>query len=572
MSVSITPVQTLKTVAASVVNLSRLDPAKEPGLRNAVRSARRMVSDILQNRKETTIDSPEEQAAAIYDVMRAENKAALIARHPSPEVHGIYLDKFAPSLDGKDFNMAIDAVRLRGHEGMEGMAFLRCNMNHLRHGHHDPVDDNNLSQNLAALDRDLGRAMALNSAVAMPTPSKLAESITRIQAHGDYLYGMQSGASTMFEKLDSFGVDAHYEFYGADTLLRTYLEASTNPDSITVPVGGRMNGVTVYGLREGNYRVTNDIPYPTQEDMDTLNKAVEYTKAKLMTLPLVGPDGAALDDVDTRNVRIQFSGFASAQLHEGQSFRMSAFYQHVDKPFHEAAKLVHNDRFARNNELMMVIDGSSGLLPVYHESPTDRKDVSKHVRAIENAITKTGGKAQLVSPADYALLENSGANVQALSVFLSNSEVRELPSQHISIMSAGQYLLNMAVQSAVDNLRNDEGKITSLERHPNDSPDALMGQDLSSLIVEKLKQTLPGVSDGVVESVREAVGKQPPGVTATSVVWGIESKLDTFAKQALLTKGELKPLSPDLGEVEDLTVVLEMPDAGMSPQERRRLQ
>lgn len=570
MSVSITPVQTLKTVAASVVSLSRMDTANAPGLRNAARSAKRMVEAISHNRNVDPMATAEVQAHAVYDAMRALNFSSFIAQYPSS--YEDYKDNFAPLLDAKDFDFSRDAVPFKGAEGMDGMAFLRCSLDRVEHGLYGEVTNHNLSQNLAALGRDLGRAMAINSSVAIPTPSELAESITRLRAHGDYLYDMQSGASEVFKKLDTFGIGVNNEFYGDDTLLRTFLEATTNPDSMTVPVNSVPKGPSVAELRQGNYRVTGDIPYPTQSDMDTLNKAVEYTKAKLMTLPLVGTNGEALSEMESRRVRTQFANFASDQLWHGQQARFKPFTSLTHHSFPEASGIVNSNKLVRNNELFMVVDASYGLLPVYEESPTDRKDVSKNVRAIENAIDKTGGKAQLVRKDDLDLIVEQGLNVQALSIFLSNDEVRELGSQRVPVMSAGQYLLNTAVHNACDTLRNDEGKIPSLVRHVNDSPDALLGSDLAGIIVEELKKTVPGVEDGVVDSIREAVGKQYPTSSATWLRGEIERNMDTFARNALFSAGEIKPLSPDIGEVEDLTVALEMPDAGISPQERRRLQ
>jgi hypothetical protein len=362
-----------------------------------------------------------------------------------------------------------------------------------------------------------------------PAPSTVAESLTRMQTNGDYIHNMQNGSKSSFEQLTLIADGSHY-VSGAEVFMKMYVQANSETESIELPINGQLQGPSVQSLRTGEYNLTGKTPYSTQEDADTINRAIEVLRNAMSSVKLVDSQGAELSPKKSDHARSVYNDFADN--HQLSSNRLSGkeFHELTHFPFTMALKSVAA-RHVQRHEYTLLLDGS---IPNIASESKPNHSIPERVRHIQAMQSETKGKLMILKGNDefeIANLQQRFPNTHAIPVLLSDKDVESLPRT----VSPAQFLLHNLVHQLHENQEN--GALFSLPA-------------FEKALLEHLPSLLPGVDETIKSSVIDALSQSEPYWNASFIATRIEDNLPHTAKVALREPGGLTSLSgPSIDDI-----------------------
>jgi hypothetical protein len=526
MSTSVTHPQTLKTVAATIAAIasgqtphSAISQALQP-------HAQKMVTDIgaVTGQKSDVQDV----AFSVYEALRAMNHTSLFANYP--KLDSMRHDD-SHNLTAQDFNvdnLSDNVVLSPEHSKVDSMIFLRSCLDQIDQGHYEVITNYNLSANLKRMDSAIGQAMTLSTRNP-PLPSTVAESLTRMQTNGDYIHDLQNGSRSSFEQLTLIADDSN-QVSGADVFMKMYVQANSEAETIALPLNGQLQGPSVRSLRTGEYNLSGDIPYPTQEDADTINRAIDVVRNAISSAKLVDSQGADLFPYQSDHARSVYNHFADNHQRSSNQLSGKEFHGLTHLPFTMALKSVAV-RHVQRHEYTLLLDGS---IPNIASESKPNHSIPERVRHIQAMQSETKGKLMILKGNDefeIANLQQRFPNTHAIPVLLSDKDVESLPRT----VSPAQFLLHNLVHQLHENQEN--GALFSLPA-------------LEKALLEHLPSLLPGVDETIKSSVIDALSQSEPYWNASFIATRIEDNLPHTAKVALREPGGLTSLSgPSIDDI-----------------------
>lgn len=518
MSVSITHPQTLKNISATLVSLISGDNDVAPS-RSLQRQARSAVTKLADP---TGVESPDVLAAKVYNALLSANKSALVAKYPDTET-ARQTSKALKSLSVADNALPIASFTK---DRPEALAFFLVNIGRAMHGYHEPADGSN-EQNcfnaLVKLNEAAVQAIVLSNSPSqeIPTVPELAESMTRLYAGGDYLYGMQSGATMMMRRLTAIS-NQIAEYDGDDTLLTLYAQGRQKTH-FTLPFGETVwDKTSVRSQRIGDYRVSGDIPYPVQADVDRINIALEFIRNRLQIVPLLDADMNALDQDQQQHVKSVFERFSLAHQVETQTLRVEPYLNKTDLPFKEAQQKVLSEQTENIPYYVVALND----MPSVPDNVGGHPQTPQRIRQLQE-MTKAGAMVLDPTTDDLAVVKSVYPEANVLTFNVSKEDSKFIKSSYggVSLSTAAMFVLHATIDKAYNALGLP------------DQDSVLSPQQIANQVNKSLQAVLPGFGDDSLPAVSESISNVYQTAKYTSLV--LERNVPEHLKKMLNKSGEI---------------------------------
>jgi hypothetical protein len=546
MSTSITSPQTLKNVAATLVTVSSYTAEKNN--RPMQKPISKVVNTLVDNAHSMT---NEEAVAALYDVLLQANQESLKANYPE---HDDMRHSEKHNIEPSESELRASVLPVYGKDDTDALAMLVASIDTVQHGLYGS-DTQMIHDELEKARNAALEGMVLSTSLKhrmlegrdMPTPSDVAESLTRLYAHGDSLYQQEAGASNTFETLKGINV---YDMnnWGNDIFIKMYHQAMNSQPLIAPLEQTTLPGPTVRDLRQGNYAITSDIPMASLSDADTVNEAILFMKNRSQFAPVFAQDGRPATAGEKASVAAAFARLSSYHIGATQSLRIEPFRNKIDMTFDEARKLIEDENKPQYTYVAVML----GDLPELNgKENVATPDTPRRISELKSYINESKGRMMLLgknNKDDIAVIRRVHPNATTLPVVLSKNDEKHLSRERINTVSASQFLLHNATLSAYDKLE--------LPRHDM----SFDKQTLVKQIVKECERVLPGVGEEMRESIGKAVDDNEIYYHPSMVITDIERNLPPEQRKALQQKGEPVPLTaPPERQPEDNELPLSKP-------------
>ena len=515
MSVSITHPQILKDVAATLATLATDEPYVGPS-----RSLPRVANEMLRELGfDLTLDR-DILAGQVYNTLKLANADSLISMYPNNEENARQRAEDLERLDSKAHFIPCEE---KGPLLTPALSSFVAKLSVLMHGHHDEVPGlQNLHDWLHRVSVYAINAMVLDNkpSGSVPTVQELAESLTRLSANGDYLYGEQSALRNMLRVLPS--MSNQIAEYDGDSVLLTLYKQTRESTFFTLPFGNETWKMdTLIDNRIGKYNVSGDIPYAVQADADLVNMALLHINNDLQMKPLLNTDLYNLTPEQQKQVKSTFSRFILKHMTESQSQRFEPYSYYAHLSFNEAREAIARDQ-APSHHYVLVSSNDPVVLP---ENVGGHPQDPERYRQIRSVVSPT---VMLVKPdtGDLDAVKAIMPTVKTTDVYLNKLEKRYVTSGYLRPVTAAEFAFSATVAKAYADL-GLPNKETPLSH-----------EQVARKINDELKSVLPGFGTNSMEAV--SLGVKSLGHSAAEVVSNIKAELPELLREMLRQHGEVK--------------------------------
>lgn len=494
MSTSITSDQLAKNVAATLLSMQK------PGvygkhMQSMNKSAAAALTALVPNWKAL---QEQEAFSKVYEAIIEANIASFKADYP--EGHKEY-NLHIPPLTENDKDYAALAYPTTGAKGIQGMSFLASALNSIRHGHHGDAVSNELRQSLSELEQQtissliLHAKMYANNSFALPSIEQIAESITRLYAHGDFLFGMQAGAANTFRMLPAMASDPENN-WGDDIFLALYKQGLGSPH-MALPINkGELHPRSLSRFYKNSaYRITSDIPYPTQADADLVGAAAEYLRNRLTHVHLTDASGTPLEPNEKARAVQIFNNFANTLQKSCQYLRLESTWNYLHLPYQDAAAKIEASTQPTIDCLLV----NQKEFPTVDADHHRRMDLTERVSALNNLIDKSGGRIIVVAP-DSGMKEDQIRQVlphaKISHYLLSQQDVDQLRYANIQTHTP----VEMVIRQTLFNVF-DAHSVT-----PQVPPQNV--HDFAESFIHQLSGRIVGLNDNITDLLKDKIQTQ----------------------------------------------------------------
>lgn len=494
MSTSLTSHQLAKNVAATLLNMQK------PGvygkhLQSMNKSAAAALTALVPHWK---LLSEKDQLSKVYEAILSTNIASF--KDAYPDLHSEYDLTISP-LNIDDSEIAALAYPTTGASGLQGMAFLSASLDTITHGHHGDAVSKELRDALNALGQQIISSLVLhakmyaNNSFSLPSIEQVAESITRLYAHGDFLFGMQAGAANTFRMLPAMASDPENN-WGDDIFLAMYKQVLQS-SQIALPInkGELYPKSQARAYKNSEYRITSDIPYPTQADADLVAAAAEYLRNRLSFIHLTDANGVPLEPYEKERAVQVYTNFANTLQKSSQYLRLEATWKYINLPYPDASAKLEASRQPTIDCLLVHQDP----LPPINADHHRRMDLTERVSALTNLISNSGGRIIVVDP-------DSGMTDEQVKQVLPYAHVSHYPlsQQDIDQMRYANIQTHTPVEMVIrQTLYNvfDAHSVTPQVPPPNIP-------DFADSFINQLSGRLVGLDDHMVGLLKDKIDHQ----------------------------------------------------------------
>lgn len=543
MSTSITSRQVIKNVAATLLKM------QSPGMYTPyIQSMNKAAAEVLNalDPQWKTLQK-NEQFPRIYEALINKNIESFKERYPhlvEEYSHALTVPPLSQQeMDNKDFE-----IPLTGAAGIQGMSFLATSLLEIMHGHeHDAVSDE-LQQALDSLQRHVCSAIALHArmyeikALELPSTPQIAESISRLNTNGAFIYGTQEGLNGILPALAAIS-DNPESAYGREIFLTIYNQIIQR-GPVALPINKGETYLEAYRAAEqySQHRLSGDVPFPTQADSDTLNAAVEYVRSRLPVVPLTDASGKPLEPHQKENVLRTFSRFANNIQINGQDRRISEAQKYINMPYAEAAKKIA-ERKVPNIDCLLV---HQQPLPDIDDNHYRRKDYTENVSALSNLIDKSGGRIIVVAP-DSGMTEDQVKQVfpyaQMSHYSLSQQDVDLLRYANIQTHTPVEMVLRQTLFNVFD----------AHSLTPQVPPQNV--HDFAESFIHQLSGRIVGLNDDITDLLKDKIQTQAFRYGLNYLADSIKSTIPPELKSGLSVRSTDNPIpAPDTPAQPELRV------------------
>lgn len=536
MSTPITSDQTLRNVASTLYSatVQRSDAIK--------RAAQKVITQLLGNDAVSQTE-PTEVIAALHHALRENNIRSVAENYPD---NADYINQAMQQPVG-DIDINADTIPL---SSPDGAIFFMQQLGRIEQGLFGET-----AESITAEIESLKQAMAVRLAVlntpnynAQGTPDLLdiADKMLKLGAHGDFLYGMNRGFYSVIGRLElaASSPDLHY----GDNLFVSLLKQAYESGPMTLPVGPHpFNPIPTYTLRNPDYKITSDIPFPQQSDADDISRAAVFLAHRLDQVPLMDTAGNPIDSDDKDRIQGILMDTVASHVITSNHLRF-ADYEGMEGITFKDALARKDSRYAPSETLYLV--SIDDMEPI---TPSGKRDhrMTETVQKVQEMVDQSKGKVMPVGDSEDILALKARFPFLSVETFnLSPIEKMQLRSYSYvgDTLTATEVLLRHAIQSAHENLGLDE-QGQNIERGP--------------IVVEMIRQiqeSLPGLDDEFMAAVEQAVLKNYPSFTTQTpkyVAKDILAELPKAYRENIQSPGAPRTISPELaikrdGSEEDL--------------------
>lgn len=536
MSVSITHKQVFLDVAATMAFLAQSESMSGPA--RSLRLLAIELADSLNIKLQQDIDVV---GAEFYNVFLQANAKSLEARYPDNPENARQTAQPESRIDVMALRLPLQSMP-RSSVLSDALCALHAKVERLRHGLHDETDHPEIS----TLDAALGRFSAATTqslvwankpSGTMPSINQLAESLTRLQANGDYLYGEQSALSSLARQLQAMSNQLP-EYGGLDTLLTLYKQAYEQ-GSFNLPFGEKEWDLAhVRDHRLGNYSVSGDIPYAVQADADRVNIALIHINNDLHLKPLLDTEFNKLSDEQQHKVKLTFSRFAHNHLTKSQELRFEPYYNYAHLSFDEAQKAIAQAA-APSFEYWVVSRGEPKAIPS-EETVGGHPQDPVRIRQLR-ALCADGSAIVRKDTGDWDAIQQMIPDAKAVTFGVNKEENRAITRGYaLTVQTAAEF----ALRSAITQVYRDMGL--------PDRESIFSVEQVARQVNNILKKTLPGFGDDSLAALIKGISdvSRDPATALRAINDHLPEHLSSMLKTpgvpTLATpKPQSAPVSPD---------------------------
>jgi hypothetical protein len=535
MSVSITPRTVLVNTASAIDKISMMNPRIEsPNLKPVIEAARKVVSELgfPVNEKLTETLNTQKRIARRVDIAQALmelNKQSLSQRYPDHVKSGT-LSVDGPNFTEEDFQDSLE-FDPKSSKTIH-LASLNASINKIRHGHHEEIHYGAVSRGLESLIRHsnklmVNRALA-NGSVIFPDINELADSMTKLATHGDYVFDSHQGMSSLFYNLDGIS-NVDIEFYQKDLFFKMYSQAVAGKKEIQVPLNGKMiRGESLAEKRPSEYKVSGDVPYPEHKDIILLAKAAELLEYRISKFGLIDEEGTPLTNVQKQVFLDNYTQFSNAAYQSMANYSMRRISEFTNLPYSELEDAYAKKYHAKTENFVLTHLGS---LPVFEPSKNPNFSIPDAVRAISEMNSKTENSISVLSKSEFDKLTDLDG-ITTLNLSLTPYEADYLISTREYKNSASEMLFSYLVEKACDDV-GLKGEL-KLYQQP----------ELRHQIMSELQSSFPGLREVDIEKMEDAFNSEYVNYTPSFLADHLKNELSIKGKNALSDNLALNINSP----------------------------
>jgi hypothetical protein len=524
MSTSQKHSQVIANVAGLLSSLSRLDDDASPAAKPAKALAERLIGpfDAL---------SQNEMNDRLASKLLTMNEESLKANYPD---YNFEREDGAITPRGDDI-MPVDTV--------DGLIFARIQLSNFEHGLYE---DNyyNYEKELEALNNglilDIGAKTTANKLDMHPKNeaiAKIAESMTRLNTHGDYLYDMTNGGHNTIAQLALLTNNPDHN-YGDDVYAMLLQQLYDNKDNtLTIPKGvGGGNARSFRQLRTDSYSITSDVPSPSQQDADIVNAAalaiLKYTKsATLVDIP-----GEPLDDFE-RNIALdRITSYVTMQIQNSNALRFLPYMRSEGKTFKQAQDKARAFQTPSNTFTFAI----NGDFPA--ESMPEKRNfsLSETVEMVNQMAKDSGGRmVRIDTPESLAALQKRYPDLSVREFTFSDAELQALHNYDVikRPLSAAKFTLGETIHDTFESLGFSKDNTKAVEDGP-----------LNVALKQAIRRNLPGIDDRFDYAVSSVVRHRHSSTNGFNIADSIIRELPDDQKENMDKPGEVFSISAELAK------------------------
>ncbi|MEG3764961.1 hypothetical protein [Alteromonas sp. 14N.309.X.WAT.G.H12] len=471
----------------------------------------------------------------LYGALLDANINSVIQRYPDNTEYIDEAQKYR--LEAGNVDIKRDAIIL---QSPDSLIFFIRQMDRIRQGLEGAIYDalsptmDTLEQNLAI---SLGmRNFPLYNTQAQPSIADIVDKIQKLSTHGDYLYGADRGFSNITRQLELVALSPGIPY--SQDLLVGLLEQAYESKPMTLPVGTQpFTTGQVSQYANPNYRISSDIPIPSQSDADQISRAMIFLAHRFDVVSTIDTDGKPVDDATKNNIQSRLMAMAVQHTIRSNTLRFSEFEGADELTYSDALKHKKAKNTPSNAVFLVSIDETHDWISAT-QAATDPR-LSKNAQEIKETLNTNKGKVMMVANEDnlIALKDRFPAlSVKEFNVSLTEMQQIKQYSHTGTPLSASEVLMRHAIQSAHENLGLDI--LPEMGKGP-----------ITTAMVKELQTVIPGTDDVFAEAVKNAVSRNYPsysGLTPQFIVDDILRELPKPYRDNIRTPGYPREINPEL--------------------------
>jgi hypothetical protein len=521
MSTSLKHEQNPKNIAATLVKLR--DTQRESPLGIAAAS---LIQKITENS-----DIKGDELTVLGKTLIKINEDSFYGSYPHlAEERQEVIEMAPPSLDE-----AIDTNTI------DGALFAYLQFGRYEHGL-DEVNHEKFNAEITALQQATKFQLATLTSADIGTPDikDVSESFTRLRAHGDYLYGMNNGAGTLFEMLTAMGQYDDVTRYGDDILAGILMQVDNSAPTLTIPVGnGHSRMPTFREIRPNSYSISSDIPHARQKDADIVNAALLTALEKVNSTTLDNLQGHPFSEHERARIIHHMTDFVGTHIVHSNNQRFEAFFNTEHLSFEQALQK-KNEYYSPSEEIVLATTDYLRFAEPLTDEAILKVHYSDNVQHLHALIKASEGRLMKVdSPESLAVLQRRFPNLSSLTFSTSQAE-RALLNNYDPLVKA-ESATSFTLKETVRETFADLGITGDTPRPIEDGP-------LNVALTQNIRKSLPGIDEEFTDAIATAVKNRNHISNPSYFAENIVRQLPIEYKRNIEKPGELYSVSPELAK------------------------